>query len=202
MMNAAGKEKIFIHLTGGNECYDYLKIKAPLMALGQELWEEGISFYPSEELTAHLVNQFNVFVFHGVGLGNMYRQLQRLKDKRIIWFIDDLMTQTPSWNPAHNRLNYSKIESYKSCLERADLICCTTERLKEFTISEGDPSWKDKTIVLPNLLDMKRFPEYSPKQFKRFGWCGGNTHFGDIRILEPMVKSRYKEFIFFDRRCY
>lgn len=192
LADAAGKKKIFIHLSG-NDCYDFLKIKSPLINLGKELWDEGIYFCPATDMTDYFKEEFNYFIFHGVPTPNFIDLLKKFDNKKLIWFMDDYMFKVPDYNSSRKVMDYTGITTLNYVLDRADIIAATTENLKTYL------KRPEKTVVLPNLLDMRRFPEYKPrKEFKRYAYFGGNTHFSDIRLLEPMVnKNEDKEFVFF-----
>lgn len=197
ILNAARKNKVYIHLTSPSEtinsAYDFLKVKQPLIHLGKQLWEEGLGFHTTNIFKSYFLQEFDNFVFHGVPQINFISYMDKLEGKNITWFVDDLMTDIPKWNPASEAMTPSRHEVYTRWLDRADTILATTEPLAK---AIGRP---EKTLVLPNLIDMNKFPPYTPrKQFKRVGWVGGNTHYADLRILEPMVTKRTdKEFIFF-----
>lgn len=184
--------KIFIHLTD-NKTHDYLKIHAPLQYLRKELHAIGITFLTDSHLTDYYINECDAFWIAGCPQPCFLQQLPKLDNKKVIWLMDDLMTAVEEWNPVSTTIGYSEKETLKTCLDRANLICATTQPLKDYL------GYPDKTIVLPNLLDVNKFPAFKKRtSMDTCCWIGGTTHALDLKLLEEVCRLRNdKKFIFF-----
>ena len=119
------------------------------------------------------------------------------KTKRIVWATDDAWFDLPRWNVLNQIVDYTELEVLKQCLDLADKIVVTTPQLKDYY------KMPDKTLVCPNLIDMKEYPELLPNQRKTDAemntvlYSAGNSHYSDARLLEPVVDGTEKDWVFF-----
>ncbi|NCC37586.1 MAG: hypothetical protein EOM24_37095, partial [Chloroflexia bacterium] len=116
---------------------------------------------------------------------------------RLIFSLDDLITELPEWNP-FSRTNYPDLEAR---LERQLALC---DRLLVSTQPLADAYGKlaPEVHVVPNRLSAARWPirqtessalEVRPKRRPRIGWAGAAQHEGDLAWLEPVVAALAEE---------
>lgn len=80
----------------------------------------------------------------------------------------------------------------KESLINCDIVTTTTERLKEYLITQTDKP----IYVLPNAIDktdQQWNEELIPSPLIRFGWIGGNHHLNDIKIMKDDITKVYKK---------
>lgn len=136
----------------------------------------------------------------------LFRALKELlSDKKpntpLLSEIDDNMLSTPSYNPADPfykpgaPLRELAIRQFSE----SDGLIVSTPYLKEIYSEFNSNIW-----VIPNCIDFKIWNGSGKKARPgiRIGWAGGANHDGDLKLLEPAIKSivsKHKdvEFVFF-----
>lgn len=89
--------------------------------------------------------------------------------------------------------NRQRLDLIKRCVEQADLVTVTTERL-----ADCYRPYTDRVAVLPNCVDLtvwKRLP-LQPRAGLRLGWHGGSSHYEDWCLLTqglPEVMAAYPD---------
>lgn len=162
------------------------------------LRREGI--YLHMPVYLDLEEDYDAYMFHRILHPQMLPVVSRLKKqgKRIIWELDDNFFAIPEWSPAKSQIRPLDLENLRFCLDLADDIVVSTERLKE------QLGYQDKTTVLPNLIDPREFPYLCPREKPqefdpiRILWAGSNTHKEDVNLLV----SDLKEYLNHEPRAY
>ena len=121
-------------------------------------------------------------------------------DAMLVFGMDDLLLDIPSYNPYHHTI-YSDIkERLAKALALCDRLVVTTDYLAgEFQSMIPD------IRVIPNYLDAQHWtvkPSAIARPMRRrlrVGWAGAKQHLGDLRILAPVVRNTFREvdWIFF-----
>lgn len=168
-------------LETGTSSYDGIRIKRPLAWPGMRdaLWREGIHVEHKQMKDASLqgFSATDCLVLHGVGTPGIMNLLRKLPC-RIASFQDDLMTDPPPWNP--HKINDAQRRVLDWCLQNACAIVATTQPLAK---ALGYP---DKTVIQANLEDFAEKPVGSDDRMRRAIYCGGNSHAGDIELLNGL----------------
>lgn len=82
--------------------------------------------------------------------------------------------------------NIHRRDMCRASFGKADLVTCTVEPLaKEFR------KLNKNVAILPNLMNFKAYPKVSmmPNDKIRIGWQGGVSHFEDLKMLLPILKT-------------
>lgn len=82
--------------------------------------------------------------------------------------------------------NIHRRDMCRATFGKSDLVTCTTTQLQNVF-----GKINKNTIVLPNYLDMDIYPagKMVPNKQVRIGWQGGVSHFEDLEMLLPIIKS-------------
>lgn len=119
--------------------------------------------------------------------------------KKLLCEIDDLIMNTPDYNPAFkggwkpgNAYEKVIIEHMRS----SNAVINSTEYL-----AKAHKKFNKKQYVIPNCIDIPRWNIEKKKNKKlRIGWIGGANHEGDLRIMERIIKpilKKYKDVEFY-----
>ena len=112
---------------------------------------------------------------------------------RLIFSLDDMITELPAWNP-FSRTNYPDLEErLKRQLALCDRLLLSTQPLAD-VYGKLAP----EVCVVPNRLSAARWPmrraedsalDDQPPRKPRIGWAGAAQHEGDLVWLEPVVAA-------------
>jgi glycosyltransferase involved in cell wall biosynthesis len=106
---------------------------------------------------------------------------------------DDLLTDIPPDNPAHDGYEHEEYqENIKEIIRLANVVIVSTNNLKE-SLNTSFRCGK-KTVVIPNAFDLDTFsktPEF--KKSKNVLWRGGNTHQKDIYEFKDAIVNTFKK---------
>lgn len=101
--------------------------------------------------------------------------------------IDDYILDTPTYNEAFS--SYSPGNSYRDVvveqMKALDGVIVSTPYL-----AEAYAEFNDHIYVVPNGLDLSKWPEPAPRAGKtiRIGWGGGASHADDLSTIEEPIK--------------
>lgn len=172
------------------------------------------SIWPAQALTKHFGNDFDI----EINLSPNVENLDYLKQFDIIHFHRhlgpyELMDKTFSelkaagviliadiddfWAPPSTHPLYQVVKSENltekiiNTLKLADYVTTTTEIFASH-IRKHNPN----VIVMPNAIDTNDKmwkSEVTPNETNRcrLSWIGGSSHFDDLKLLEPSMKSLY-----------
>jgi len=168
--------KKILQLLSGHPSYDQIRIIQPFLKVRDMLKVENIAVQctPMQQATTELLQQFDITCVHGCCNLAIYPTLKQVKFS--IW-VDDLMTNLPECNPA--KPTEEEVRGLKWCHETANSVVCTTPYLQ-------NTFKRDKVLVAPNLIDIKRAESKSPNVLYSFG----NSHNGDLELLGDMQTKR------------
>jgi GT2 family glycosyltransferase len=122
------------------------------------------------------------------------KQLNALQQYRLfnrcfkVFGQDDLIYALPKTNPYY-KTNYKDIKQrvYRA-ISLCDRLIVTTEPL-----AEAYRHLSNDIRIIPNYLEYARWKDLSPKRYSgrkpRIGWAGAAQHLGDLKIIEPLVKT-------------
>lgn len=141
-----------------------------------------------ERLAPHTLLLHNALHDQHLHALELYRQYNRV---RLIFSLDDLITDLPSWNP-FRKSNYPDLDRrLNSVLERCDRLVLSSQAL-----ADAYATRHDDLRVIPNRLagsrwlDLAGTPPSAPERGKpRIGWAGAAQHAGDLEWLAPVVEA-------------
>lgn len=176
----------------------YYRAVLPSLHCTKTLRDEGIQLDLSE--TLNLDENHDCYIFHRLINAEFFPVLHDLKfnhKKKIVWDLDDNLFAIPEWSPATEMSTPGRKRCLLQSLEWADRITLTTERFRQ-QIASLVPSWDEKTVVLPNLIDCNDWginsridnDSYSPI---RFLWAGSLTHQKDIDLIGEVIQEIINE---------
>jgi len=95
------------------------------------------------------------------------------------------------WRDGHNGLNVKanriRAAATKELIRDADLLTVTT---KELGKSYRDHRPTGPIAVLPNLVDLDRYPEmFNDTDDIRIAWQGGAAHYHDLHLVAQVIKD-------------
>ena len=105
---------------------------------------------------------------------------------------DEAGKEKMKWRDMENEFdlkhNQERYEAFTACVKEADLVTTTTEYLAN--------KFREKTpnvALCPNSIDFDLWkPLPRPEKYNnqiRIGWFGGDSHYGDIKILKDVFKN-------------
>lgn len=121
-------------------------------------------------------------------------------DAMLVFGMDDLLTDIPSYNPYHHTIYTDIKERLAKALALCDRLVVTTDYLA----GQFESMIRDIRVI-PNYLDAQHWsikPSNKARPMHRrlrVGWAGAKQHLGDLRILAPVVRNTFREvdWIFF-----
>lgn len=87
--------------------------------------------------------------------------------------------------------NWLNLTHYRWCLHEADVLTTTTERL-----AQQLRDYNDTVAIIPNGILPEYFPEAHPQHPKgetHLAWAGGNSHFEDLKLIQPALQELMKD---------
>jgi hypothetical protein len=120
-----------------------------------------------------------------------YRRL--LPRARLVFEIDDLITDIPKDNRYSSLFYRQTADRLKEGIGLCDVLTVTTPAL-----AAAFGSWCSSVVVVPNSLpsdpwlSLRSVPRGGARP--RVGWAGSAGHLGDLKILYPVVKATYRVF--------
>ena len=107
-----------------------------------------------------------------------------------IFSLDDLLTETPRYNPAQKTIPRDITALLKRTLQFCDRLIVSTEPLREFFRKKN---LVDEVVLIPNSIDPTLWTEFVPVKQQgprpRVGWAGALQHHGDLRCLLDVVRD-------------
>lgn len=107
-----------------------------------------------------------------------------------IFSLDDLLTETPRYNPAQKTIPRDITALLKRTLQFCDRLIVSTEPLREFFRKKN---LVDEVVLIPNSIDPTLWTEFVPVKRQgskpRVGWAGALQHHGDLRCLLDVVRD-------------
>ncbi|MGZ5042244.1 MAG: glycosyltransferase [Usitatibacter sp.] len=104
---------------------------------------------------------------------------------------DDLLTVLPEYNPYAATIYPDIAQRIARAVERSDRVIVTTAALAE-AYGRGR-----EVRIIPNAIDEARWAGLANRprggSRPRIGWAGARQHFGDLQLLEPVVKATCAE---------
>ena len=159
----------------------YYRQQLPIKHLGNDLADAGIEI----NFSRNLADAFsaNVCMFSRcIGAENL-SAIVFLKEagKVIVWDADDDLTILERWSGAEQHKAKKEVAALVACLGFADVITVSVPHLASAL------GHTDKTIVLPNMIDLDDNPisECGPKRTS-FLYCGTSTHVRDIELFHDL----------------
>lgn len=185
--------KIFIH-DPEYSAVSYNRIELPVKHCYHNLSKEGIRIIVSKDILPGC----DVYIFHRLIRPKLWEQIYPLYSKgyKIVWQIDDDLFNIPPWNYASRLVRDSDKAFIKELIPYWHKIITTTQELSDVI---GQP---DKTLVLPNLLDLTHFISKKTTQSNKIKilWAGSNSHDGDlVQLIDPVnniIKKYDVQFMF------
>jgi glycosyltransferase involved in cell wall biosynthesis len=113
----------------------------------------------------------------------------RAEKKLVIYEIDDLILEVPSWHVSHPAFIDVLFRILRGIVE-ADAVITSTGRLKEYYSAFNPNVW-----LAPNLLDDTLWPLKPPKAVESHvkpvavGYMGGASHLPDLEMVKPALKK-------------
>lgn len=177
-------------ITGFNS-YDEIRILQPIRFHQEQLKSNNINIQqiPLRDLSEQVARKYDIVCLHGLFSVSMMPFINN-PNINFCLFIDDLMWDTPQYNPIrHNKI---KLEVLRQSLRKAKAIVATTHKLKEEIVIYSNVD-ADIVYVAPNMIES--VGEMS--ESNRVLWAGGNSHFGDLKLLDNYNSDR--ELVFFGK---
>lgn len=182
------KVKAFPLYQGTSGC-DYHRVKLPFIA-GADLYSSQYSrpFDPSK--LSSFLEEADVVVFNRSYPGGA-NEIKRLKKKGIKFVADlDDWIELPEYHPNFYQYSRSWGGIILDCLEAADLVTVTTNRLytkvKEYhrnvhVVPNALPYGKGQFRVHPD-------PDFKVDERFRFIYTGQSSHLNDVKLIRPEIK--------------
>ncbi len=117
----------------------------------------------------------------------------RAQGKAIIYELDDLLTELPSWHPDVRRYQEARAPMMQAIVE-ADAVTCATSPLGDYLRPFNSNVW-----LLPNYLNDRLWAEVLNKRLRAgsnksgeqrpvvVGYLGGHSHLSDLEMIEPTL---------------
>lgn len=169
-------KKIYIVASSTSKVFRYLRNHLPVRHCGEELKADGIELMwgPISKQTPAA----DVYIFNGALYPESIEIVEGLAENAdVVWQLDDDYWNIPPTNPASRNVNKFLLAGLDYCLDLAKVIFVTVDHLNDVV------GRKDKTLIVPNLVDMDDYPEYSPKNSTGCLWAGGPTHWSDLEVV-------------------
>lgn len=109
------------------------------------------------------------------------------RGKVIIWDLDDDLLLLSRHKPEHQAEMALRIRNLQLCLELADLITVSTEHLATRT------GWPEKTLVCPNLIDLKDNPVVDQGERRGILFTGSPSHLWDLDLVRDLYHQTKRE---------
>ena len=114
--------------------------------------------------------------------------------KKIIYDTDDYMHGLPFYHPQKRTIENSRhLMDMDELCGIADLVTVSTEYLKGLYSAR----YQTPIVVLPNCVRVEDCDSSYRHKFKDktyLGWAGSATHFEDLKLLTPVLKTLVSEF--------
>jgi glycosyltransferase involved in cell wall biosynthesis len=172
-----------MHVPSNNTC-DFYRARLPLKHCKHPLAQAGIVLKGGP----HCINPdlYDALIFHRVAVPAFVDTLQEMKSKgtRIVWDLDDDFFSIRSDNPVYHKVGDEEKKTLNTCLDLSDQIWVPTEGLRQAL------GRQEKTVVLPNLIDLDLWPETKPRDgCVRIVWAGSENHHADLELIEPAIEA-------------
>jgi hypothetical protein len=146
---------------------------------------------PTKVFTPEMFSKIRVVYFNRILAKTSPEELQKLKaiyNIKVVMDLDDYWYLYPTHYLYKTWMASNVPDRTEKFMRIADVITCTTERLA----SKIRPI-NDNIHVLPNATPLRgQFlpaeANYTPKG-TRFGFVGGTSHLGDLRIIAPVFQT-------------
>ena len=177
----------------------YYRMIAPLTALRKKglIWEtvlpdakqNPIATFPRIIELERL--QPDTLLIHSViPQDDSLKQYKQFTKTCRIFSLDDLLTETPRYNPAQKTIPRDITALLKRTLQFCDRLIVSTEPLREFFRKKN---LVDEVVLIPNSIDPTLWTEFVPVKQQgprpRVGWAGALQHHGDLRCLLDVVRD-------------
>jgi glycosyltransferase involved in cell wall biosynthesis len=149
--------------------------------------EKGIDITCSEKFKGR---DWDVFWLTRLPHSYIIPILEKLKKKKckIVWGLDDNLFNVPKSNHASKLVNTKEVQDLAKWMrDFADKIVVSTKPLANAI------GCKEKTVVLPNLIDLDEWPQPYVLDNPTILWAGSSHHQKDLELLLPAVKKLSKE---------
>ena len=183
-----------LFLRGDNTGCGYWRVKLPGEFLKNNDDSNMLVHVSDLQIEYDKLVQYDVIVVQRVFDFDQYLVLSALKSagKKIIYEIDDDVFNVEDHNPAAVIFNrFDTKLCIKQCLDLADAVIVTTERLAAALGVE------DKAIIYPNSLDWDTIFYLNKKATSqdkiRLFWAGSNTHNEDFKVCLPALIRIFTE---------
>lgn len=162
------------------------RLEGPFKYL-QRLGHEAIIF--DTGITEEIAQWADLYVLHGCvdkdGIALLHAYQQE-RGKRLVVDVDDML-EVEDHNPYKvDHEVYQAAAVVRATISVADLVTTTTRRLQHYLTP-----LTNRTIVLPNLLDLERWDVVRPRpqasETVRVGWAGSITHYEDLAMIAPAI---------------
>jgi glycosyltransferase involved in cell wall biosynthesis len=150
-----------------------------------DLAKSGTSLFLQKEL--HSEDAHDAYIVHRIPLepSIFFMQKQKEKGRKFVIELDDDIYAVPEWMPSEEYKNTKW--ALTKAIEIADEVWVSTQALADTL----DPKYKDKTHVLPNLVDINTFLKPKPASVNpiRILWAGSSWHDTDLdQLVEPVER--------------
>jgi glycosyltransferase involved in cell wall biosynthesis len=186
--------KILNNIPDKSSCAYYRNL-LPSIRMRDELKKSGIqldtsiSFDPNSDydcyIFARIPNNPDVFpLIDGL----------RIKEKKIIWDIDDELWAIPESNSNYAYYTKQKLLWLNYYFNMSNSITCSTENLRKSIVKTWhiDPK---KVFVLENLIDEDSYSYFYGNRYEsdviKILWSGSDSHEGDLEPLDKLFQ-RYE----------
>jgi len=182
------KVSLFTKFTG--DACEYVRISAPLNAIGAEL----IAFHGNDTISEQVIADSDLVIVQRTypGLVEKYTDvvnLSRKHNKPVVFEIDDYLFDLPPEHPDRKSGAYvSDLVHMLAALSDADYVTVTTPNLKE----KLEP-YNQNVVVVPNYLDdtlwqtNKALERNATADPLVIGYMGSYTHQSDLQAILPAL---------------
>lgn len=175
-------DKLFPIIKPGSGC-DYHRIVLPLEHLGYD-------FKLLEGLTTEKFKTFTALMFNRVPKKAKLDSLLEVRKQygtKVIADFDDFWELQPSHYLYTHWKEEKLAEKMKAFMEISDVVTCTTQRL-----ADKIAALNQKVIVVPNAMPVNTEDQFkdrkTPTTETRFGFVGGVSHAGDLKMIWPVFQ--------------
>jgi len=180
-------------------CGEY-RVRTPLRVL-QQFGMVEFALMPNDEvkkqptLTELERMQADILLLHNTLHDSQLNALQQYKHFNHSFKIfgqDDLIYALPKLNP-YRKTNYKDIKQrVKLAISLCDRLLVTTEPLRD-----AYRNISNDIVIIPNYIEYSRWKNLSPQRLQghkpRVGWAGAAQHYGDLKLILPLIKELSNE---------
>ena len=181
--------KFYVHKQHDNGCTYYRQT----LPLASPCWRPAVPRSPSPAATTSARKYSACFFNRYVGPEYLPALIaMKRQGKTIVWDIDDDLFAIECWPAKVRKVIGSRIQTLLLCLDLADLITVSTEHLARRV---GRP---DKTMVCPNLIDLKDNPP-EPLDRSRLVilFTGSPSHTEDLDLVKGLYHETKRQYPWF-----